>query len=141
MGSDFGEGGDGAFDFFFCDELELAVGFGVVGLGYDVDDVEDIDATLGGEILAADEGRSDGYEFAPFVGVFGNFEAHCFDAHDCFCGIEDVPGFHGSERISQSSWIQTYVSTTVQVLWWSNLIDPWSTCGLSEISDAKQISY
>lgn len=69
------------------------VGFGVVGFGNDVDDVEDVDTALGGEIFTADEGRSNGYEFAPFVGILGDFKTHGLDAHDCFCGIQDVPGY------------------------------------------------
>ena len=102
LGSDFGDGGDGAFDLFFSDELELAVCFGAVGLGDDVDDVEDVDAALRREILAADQGRSDGDEFAALVGMFGDFEAHCLDARDGFCGIEHVPGIQRLENVSQS---------------------------------------
>lgn len=64
----------------------------MVGLGNDVDDVEDVDTALGGEILTAYEGRSNGHEFASFVGNLGDFKAHGLDAHDCFCGIQDVPG-------------------------------------------------
>lgn len=92
LGADGGDGGHGAFDVFFGDELEFAVGGGEGGRRHHGDDVEDVDAAEGGEVLTADEGRADRDERAPFVAGFGDLQAHGFDAHDCFGGVELVPG-------------------------------------------------
>ena len=59
-----------------------------VWLGDYVDDIEDVDAALGGEIFAADEGRADDDKFLSFSGlVLGYCERHSFDAEDGFGGF------------------------------------------------------
>lgn len=60
------------------------------GLRDYVDDVEDEDAALSGEVFAAtDDGGANGDEGLAFVGVFGDFEGEGFDAHDYFGGGEE----------------------------------------------------
>lgn len=46
--ADLGKGRYRSFDFFFGDQFQLLTGFGTIGFGNDVDDVEDVDSTYGG---------------------------------------------------------------------------------------------
>ena len=102
--ADLGKRSDGTLDLFLCDELELVASGGVVGLGDDVDDVEDVDAALRGEVFAADEGGADDDEVPAVLGiVFGGCERHDFDAEDGFGGFEVVSGAHVSGKNGKCS--------------------------------------
>ncbi len=59
-----------------------------------VDDVEDEDAALSGEVFAATgDGGTDTNEGLAFMSVFGDFQGKRFDAHDYFGGGEWKSGW------------------------------------------------
>lgn len=118
--ADLGQSGYGALDFFLGDQLELVACGWAVGLRDDVDDVKDVEAALGGEVFATEEGGADDDELLAFPGVvFGYCEGHGFDAENCFGGLEVVSGGFVStvrgitRQVEQDSLINDGPSSTV----------------------------
>ena len=76
---------------------------GPIGLGDDIDDVENVDTAEGGKIFAAEEGCADDNELLTFLGqVLGGCEGHGFDTKDCFSGVEVVSEEYVSIRLEVS---------------------------------------
>lgn len=81
------------FKFFFDYQFKFSACLWDTGLGNDVDDGEDVDTPYLGEVFAADYSCTDNDEVLPFVCLFGDFEAHRFDAHYYFAVIQLATGW------------------------------------------------
>lgn len=95
LGANWRNGSHSPLKFFFDYQFEFSACLWDTGLGNDVDDGEDVDTPYLGKPFAADYGCADNDEVLPLVCLFGDFEAHRFDAHYYFAVIQLATGLGG----------------------------------------------